>query len=375
MMFFINLCVSVCAIAGAEALQLDRSLQNPSRRRCLNHAATIASSSVIWNHPVPPASAYETDDPSYLPFRSGGSVTFDPVSVGDWNDMPGLRTLLGQARLQPAKLAPLPPTINPFANQELYYNPFIFGSWTVTATLKRKIFPFGPSYLPSTSLVDGSPRNRQEAVGNACTYELHYFSTLANTLGNQITVNLGTGIPQSRIIQDRAFNIISTSNAYQQLTPVQQVDWDQNDPTKLTLDYGVPVADDMRPLGRRRAQVYLNGRRNENSADGNTCCVAEASRSVLLAPGNVVVSDSESITEFQRVSDDHVTAISRVAVYLSPNPNSREGVLWQQVGGAAVGLYDYQLDMRRITEELQLESGATVAKACVRTPKDYIQCE
>lgn len=302
----------------------------------------------------------------------GGTAPYRPEVDGDWNDMPQLRTKIGLSRIGGTELSPLQQPPFDF-NDELYYAPFLFGAWNVTATLKRIIYPYGTLYVPFKSLVEVSPRNREERVGNQCSYEVHYFSTLANTLANQLTVNLGTGVPESKIIQDRAFNAISISAAYRQLTPVQQVEWDyRQNPTKLTLDFGAgPVADDMRPLGQRRAELFLNARISE-ALESNVYACSERSRSVLLTQGAVVVSDSETISEFTKQSDDHVTAVSRIAVYLKPNPNSREGVLWQQVGCKAVGLYDYDLDMIRYKEEV---GDANLRRACVRTPNDVIQCD
>lgn len=95
---------------------------------------------------------------------------------------------------------------------------------------------------------------------------------------------------------------------------------------------------------------------------------------MTLAPGNVIVSDSEMITEFRKVDDDHVTAVSRISVYLTPNPNSREGVLWQQVQGKAVAFFDYQWDMTRVRESFTMNDGTTMERACVRTPRDIVQC-
>ena len=69
-----------------------------------------------------------------------------------------------------------------------------------------------------------------------------------------------------------------------------------------------------------------------------------------------------------------MTAWSRIAVYLTPNPNSREGILWQQTGGKAVAFFDYELEMTRIKEEFTMADGSTVQRACVLTPKDVIQC-
>ena len=135
----------------------------------------------------------------------------------------------------------------------------------------------------------------------------------------------------------------------------------------------------MRPLGQRRGEVFFTARASEDGFDSSsgdlTYCAAERSRAVTLAPGNVIVSDSETITEFRKLDNDHVTAISRIAVYLTPNPNSREGVLWQQVGGKAVAFFDYEWDMKRLKESFTMTDGSTMERACVRTPKDVVQCD
>lgn len=299
---------------------------------------------------------------------------YNPQVVGDDWIMPPLATSLAQARLGAKELSPLSQPLWDTTN-ELYYAPWLFGTWKVTATLRRKTFPYTTNFLVSRSLEEGSPRNRVEAVGNQCQYTQHYFSTLANTLSNQLTVQLGTGIPSSKIIQDRAFNTISISKAYQQLTPVQEVQWDyRNDPTSLKLAFDAnPLGPDMRPLGPRRAQVFIQARRAEALGD-DVYATAEQSRTLTLAVRDGIASDTESITEFRKLSDNHVTAINRIAVYLTPNPNSREGILWQQTGGKAVAFYDYELDLRRETETFATADGSTEERACVVTPKDVPQC-
>jgi len=312
---------------------------------------------------------------SVVPLMPGGSASFNPLVEGDFEISTLIKTELARSRIQASQLSPVQQM--PWDAQELYYAPFLFGAWNVTATLKRKVFPYGPKFLPSRSLLEGSPRNREEKVGNTVAYPVHYFSTLANTLKNQATVQLGLGVPESKIIQDRSFNAISVSAAYQQFAVVQDVEWDyRKDPTKVVLTFGAgPLADDMRPLGQRRTEVFLTARQTDIAVDdSNYFATAERSRSVMLAPGNIIVSDTETTTEFRRLTDDHVTAVSRIAVYLSPNPNSREGVMWQQVGGKAVAFYDYEVDMLRKKEEFVLEDGSTQERPCVRTPKDIVQC-
>jgi hypothetical protein len=261
----------------------------------------------------------------------------------------------------------------------LYYPSFLFGEWNVTATLKEKAFPFGRDFVPSKSLLFGSPMNRNEQIGDQTSYLVHYFSTLADTPANQVTVNLGLGVPQPKIIADRSYNIISMSKAYRQLLPIETVDWDyRKDPTRLTLSLQ-SMADDLRPMGQRRSEIYLTARQSEEGYDevtGNAVFAAsERSRTVTVGPGTVSANDQEVITEYHQLDDNTVKAISRIAVYLTPNPNSREGVLWQQVSGKAVAFYDYYFEMTRNLEEFrQGDDGVTVLRPCLLTPRDVIQC-
>lgn len=355
--------------------------RQPNRRRFFSGAAASAAPWVALLAGSPEESSAAGSIGVLYPGAASVSSIRPYYEDGSWAPpSSSLTTKLARDRILASELSPLGANLNPFESQELYYPSFLFGSWNVTSTLKSKKYPFGLDVVPSNSLKEGSPRNRNEQVGDATSYEAHYFSTLANTISNQVTVNLGLGSPKPEIIADRAFNAISLSKAYKQLTPVQEVDWDyRKEPTKLTVRFGAgPLAEDMRPLGERRGEVFLNARSSEDGyAEGSgvlTYGVAERSRAVNLAPGNVVVSDTETITEFRKLCDDHVTAVSRIAVYLTPNPNSREGVLWQEVGGKAVAFFDYELDMTRLQESFTMADGTTMDRACVSTPKDVVQC-
>lgn len=336
----------------------------PSGRRALLRDGALSIGSLAFSS-SPALANIPDQNGAPIPGVSMGA-RLDPVYDGPaWS--PSVESNLGKTRLQAQELSPTQQL--PFSDQELYYAPFLFGSWKVKATLKRKTYPYGKYFVPSTSLLEGSPRNRLEQVGSTTTYEVHYFSTMANTM---------LGGPKSKVIADRGYNAISMSSAYQQLTPIQQVDWDPSkDPTRLSIGFGAqPVADDMRPLGPRRGEVYITAREAEFLSDSVYAC-SERSRSVTLATRNAIVSDTESITEFRKTSDNNntVKAVSRIAVYLTPNPNSREGLLWQQVGGKAVAFFDYEMEMERITESTAVDGTNDVQRACVLTPKGVSQCE
>ena len=82
----------------------------------------------------------------------------------------------------------------------------------------------------------------------------------------------------------------------------------------------------------------------------------EATRSVLLTqqPRTVTLSDSETFCRFQRTSPTTIAARQRVLRYLTPNPNSNEGLLWQEAQGRAVAILDYELNLERVGDAPQV---------------------
>ena len=122
--------------------------------------------------------------------------------------------------------------ISPFILSDLIWrslDKFMVGAWKAKATLKRKVYPYGKNYLPSSSLFEGSPRNRAEQPGDTAEYEMRYFAS---------NMERGETTSKSKIIADRVFNSMSMNSAYQQLSQVNEVIWDyKKDPTRLTIKF------------------------------------------------------------------------------------------------------------------------------------------
>jgi len=322
-----------------------------------------ASLSSLWIGGGGPSGYSARADPFNALIPTGSRIIQQKATVEraeGWatNGPPRLFTDLGTSRIGASSeessssrsIGPLQQSISPLASRELYYPPSFVGEWNVKATLQQKIFPFGPDFVPSRSLVDGSPRCRNERVGDSTTYVIRYAP--AATSNND-------GEPLA--IADRGYNLVSMSRSYQQLVPVipDSILWDpKKDPTRVTFQTEAITAD-MRPVGPRKAEVYLTARKTEERASETTgageprsiFASAERSRTVTVGTGSVTADDLEVITEFRRIDDDTIRAVSRIAVYLTPNPNSMEGVLWQQVNGKAVAFYDYELEMERKKEQ------------------------
>lgn len=339
-----------------------------SRRNFGGFVSTTAAACLSSILIIPPNSVLADPYNAFLPIGGGGILQKSAtIQRADGWKSPTLFTQLGISRIgsddentssssSSLSLSPLQQSISPFASQDIYYPSYFAGEWKVQSKLVSKIFPYGTNFVPSRSLIEGSPRNRSEQVGGeSISYPVRYFSSIYDNSDNKNK--------DSKIISDRKFNMVSISRSYKQLSPVisDSIEWDyKKDPTHLKFQTE-SVSTDMRPIGQRRGEIYLTARRTEdyqsessddnndnNNNIGGVFAAAERSRTITIGTGNVSANDQEVITEYRQINNNLIKAISRVAVYLTPNPNSREGVLWQQINGKAVAFYDYELIMERI---------------------------
>jgi hypothetical protein len=237
---------------------------------------------------LPNASAVATASDIVIPGVAGtaplrNTIVDESETNGgiSWSPQEALVTKLAKNRILVQQLSPLNPSLIPFANDnELFYDSQFLGGWRVTCTLKRKIFPYGTDYLPSSSLYEGSPRYRNENPGDSTTYQVNFFE---DSMG--------------KVRADRAFNAKSLNTAYKQLSKVEDIQWNyQRDPTRLTIMFS-SLSEDFEPLGTRRGEIYITARNSErgvSSLGEKVFCTAERMRSVTLVPGNVVVSGTWS---------------------------------------------------------------------------------
>ena len=73
---------------------------------------------------------------------------------------------------------------------------------------------------------------------------------------------------------------------------------------------------------------------------------------LLAQQRSVSVSDAETLCSFHRDSPSAILARQRVLRFLTPNPNSAEGLLWQEAQGRAVCVLDYELRLERLTSNV-----------------------
>lgn len=82
-------------------------------------------------------------------------------------------------------------------------------------------------------------------------------SAFVHAAGMQMIYNLGLGVPQDAIVQDRAFNTQSSSNAYLGFQAVESVAYDPREsPDRATVVFATSV--NGRRLPPKRAELYIN---------------------------------------------------------------------------------------------------------------------
>ena len=82
---------------------------------------------------------------------------------------------------------------------------------------------------------------------------------------------------------------------------------------------------------------HINWRRQSKPSSSGAFVFSEATRTVYLAPAQQrelsTISDAETLCRFERLDADTIAGRQRVLRYLTPNPNSAEGVLWGETNG------------------------------------------
>ena len=97
--------------------------------------------------------------------------------------------------------------------------------------------------------------------------------------------------------------------------------------------------------------MYINWRRQSAPrAEAAAFAFSEATRTVFLAQRREQssITDAETICSFARGGGDVIMARQRVLRFLTPNPNSAEGVMWSEAGGRAVASLEYELRLERV---------------------------
>lgn len=215
-------------------------------------------------------------------------------------------------------------------SDNLVFPPWLEGEWRITSDILGVAAPLGRKFLPpDLARVRLGSISPEDGVA-PLQYDVRFFRRASD----------------QAVVSDRERNLRAVQDASAGYARVASVVFDGS--ATLSVKYS-PFGKNGTFPGESRAEVYIQRRRQSTpTASAERFAFAEATRTVLLAQGrSVTISDAETINEFTRLDPDHIVARQRVLRFLTPNPNSAEGVLWQEARGRAVALLDYELRLER----------------------------
>jgi hypothetical protein len=296
------------------------------------------------------------------PTRQAVLRTVGPcVAIGPWLLLPAAASIAGDpvlaelsSRLEDQsptqQQASLGDTLGtPFGRTDnLVFPSWLEGNWAVESSIVGVAAPLGRTFLPADLA-----KVRLGAVAVGAVPPLRYRVRFARRA-------------DGAVVADRPANLRAVQDASAGYPRVQEVVWDGSQTLKVSYS---PFGPNGTFPGPSRAEVFIQRRRQSRPTDSAAFAFAEATRTVLLAQGrSVTLSDAETLTVFERASGrggagaqtpsggadaagvDRVLARQRVMRFLTPNPNSAEGVLWQEARGRAVALLDYDLVLERVSQ-------------------------
>mmetsp|Transcript_9531 Transcript_9531/g.19500 ORF Transcript_9531/g.19500 Transcript_9531/m.19500 type:complete len:291 (+) Transcript_9531:1994-2866(+) len=204
------------------------------------------------------------------------------------------------------------------------YPAWMAGVWQVSATLVRVRMPLGERFLSSGQAL-------QEREGRSCSFSMRY------------AINPATGSGQ--VEEDVPFNVAQRLVAEAGWTDggaIQRIEFDPR--KKQDGEINIVLMGNPGP----RISVFRRNQFAQTLHDENFC-VDQVVRQVFfnLGEGSApVVSDSEAITQFRKMSQDRIQARQRVATYLVPG-----APLFDDANGHAVLFQDYDMTMKLVERE------------------------
>lgn len=214
----------------------------------------------------------------------------------------------------------------------LIFPAWMEGNWVLTSRPLANSAPLGRRYLPSDL-----SRMRLGDLSNISASPLTY------------TVRFFKRPSDGAVVSDRASNLQSVQDAAAGYARVESVEFDGAG--KLSVRYS-PFGRNGTFPGPSRSEIYINWRRQSKPSSSGAFVFSEATRTVYLAPAQQrelsTISDAETLCRFERLDADTIAGRQRVLRYLTPNPNSAEGVLWGETNGRAVATLEYEFLLRRV---------------------------
>jgi hypothetical protein len=244
--------------------------------------------------------------------------------------------------------------------EPLYYPAFMFGAWNVTAKLLQSTQIYNSDVI-SMLHTDTTATNEATTDHN---FQRQYFTTIANTIQNQITINLGTGIPETKVISNRAYNLpsefilLKNINTIPVSTDIINIKWDYRSSTVPTRVEWEDVRDQ-----QIRYELETIGYESELVSHKNVFAATEHNRIRVFDESTTrSIIETETTTEYHELSEGIVQAFTRIIIMDNKTPTS-------------MTVLDYDLSMHRMVQSFINRSNNYVAnRPCVETPIGIVQC-
>eukprot|EP00873_Tetraselmis_striata_P009903 jgi/Tetstr1/430167/TSEL_019999.t1 len=234
--------------------------------------------------------------------------------------------------------------------------PWMLGTWQVTSKSVGFLAPQGNRFLPRA----WSARRRSSWEVDTVEYTLNFVTSAGPTSGGLLGVG---GKAREVVVADRAANIRAVTNSFQGYDAIESVAYDPGkDARRVTATFATQAPDGRR-LPPQRIEVYINHIETQECLDEDmkpAFYCSELFRQVFVGVQRVEVNDYEICMGFHLLQDGRVAARQRNLVYLQP-----QDAAYFDVGGRAVGYYDYDLSLTRTA----LPEGTTTTALISCAPK------
>ena len=229
---------------------------------------------------------------------------------------------------------------------------WLLGKWTVRSRLAASSAPLGRKYLPpdlrNMLITRDNENSDQEVVAKAK-------DAVAQAPGLEYQVQfIRRSSNDGAVVADRAYNLKSVQDAAAGYSKVAQVTM-KGAGRQLSVQY-MPFDRNGNRIGPSRAEVYINARLESSPRrDLDIFAFSEATRTIRLGERFASAADAETLNVFRRTTalsgleekKERIECRQRVLRFLTPNPNSEEGILWQDAKGRATAILDYDLELTR----------------------------
>jgi len=250
----------------------------------------------------------------------------------------GQNSLAG--RLEQDILQQQPPLVVNGGVDNFFYPSYMAGTWDVTQTLVKASTPLGKIYLGGpngdASIAEKTTAESISKLNVPVHLQLRFLPTKWGVAEDRLfnTRQRLDSFAGRSVVSNVSYNDVGASNR----AKVLALGGSENDPLQTTF---------IRFKGPAAQKTFITAHTEEQSSD-TTWTGSESQRSIFaLTNENTappIFTDTESIWQFTKVSDQQVRARLRIASYL----NAQQDKLYFEARNRAVSLLDYTLDMKRL---------------------------